>query len=125
PSGSIAEKDGCAPLGADDPRPSGSEWASPDARTWKSRSPSMTDLAAQVKKASDAGKCFDPATNVLQPRHLNDRVRKKSEARQQSRAFLFRTHQHEGLPVAFGDQRAVLLEGLMMKFDDAGARSRF
>src|SRR5262245_57397323 len=34
------------------------------ARTWKSRSPSMTDLAAEVKKASDAGKCFDPATST-------------------------------------------------------------
>src|SRR5450830_1638400 len=36
-----------------------------------------------------------------------------------------RPHDDEGLAVAFGHQRAVLLEGLVMKFNDAGAGARF
>ena len=32
----------------------------------------MTDLAAEVKKASDAGKCFDPATKEVRlPKYAN------------------------------------------------------
>src|ERR1019366_3577643 len=37
----------------------------------------------------------------------------------------FGPHGDEGLAVAFGHQRTVLLEGLVMEFDDAGARARF
>ena len=39
--------------------------------------------------------------------------------------FLLWAHPHEGLPVTLGDQRAVLFEGFVMKFHDAGARARF
>src|SRR5665213_2685618 len=45
----------------------------------------------------------------------------------QSRARInsLRPHIDEGVAVAFGHQRAVLFEGLVMEFDDAGAGARF
>ena len=39
------------------------------------------------------------------------------------KASSFWAHPHEGLPVTLGDQRALLLEGFVMEFADAGARA--
>src|ERR1700733_15218608 len=40
------------------------------------------------------------------------------------RRSLLRSHQHESLPTAFGDQLIVLVVGAVMKLDDAGAGPR-
>ena len=41
----------------------------------------MTDLAGEVKKASDAGKCFDPATKEVRAAEICDPDRLRAEHR--------------------------------------------
>ena len=41
----------------------------------------MTDLSAEVKKASDAGKCFDPATKEVRAAAARDAARLRAEHR--------------------------------------------
>jgi hypothetical protein len=45
------------------------EWEASLKRTlalgWERMIPGLTDMATEVKKASDAGKCFDPATKEV------------------------------------------------------------
>ena len=67
-----------------------------------------------------------PLVRLLRPRHLTHTTNppERLQARPFAGPFLFRPHPHEGLAVTFRDKGAVLLEGLVVEFDDPGAGAR-
>jgi len=96
----------------------------------------MTDMATEVKKASVAesmqrsqvtsrtssGTFAAGAATTAAASDANEPRQSKLQARLVAGPFLFRPHPHEGLSVTFGHQGAVLLEGLVMEFDDSRTR---
>jgi len=60
--GSVVEAHIGSRLGAYDSGPSRTGWTAWHQAGYGAADAFLTDLAAEVKKASDAGKCFDPAT---------------------------------------------------------------
>ena len=68
--GGLAEADAGAGLGTHDPGHPGPGGRLGTKKDMEQQLAFMTDLSAEVKKASDAGKCFDPATKEVRlPQH--------------------------------------------------------